>query len=168
MPDLRKWLAGAGIAVVGAIGAKKAVDYLRNRGEEQKVDESQGDREATSAEEVAYAVVEPSSVQGFLDKSFGDAGRYIPNRPPKVFEHQGVKYMVIWAKDNKKNKNQMLAFKYTDAGRDMIASVGYDSNSSDYNLDLTGTPFAVEVNGQKMTSGQGETQGANDVDLVLA
>jgi hypothetical protein len=118
---------------------------------------------------VSYAVVQPSSVQSFLDASFGEPRRYVPIREPKVFDYQGQQYMVIWAKDNKKDKNQMMAFQYTDQGRKMIASVGYTSAKTDYNLSsLSGTPFAVEVNGQKLTSGQGETGGSNDVDFVLA
>lgn len=168
MSNLRNILIGAGIAAVGAIGTKAAVDYFQNRGKEEVVDASQGDAEPASAEEVAYATVEPSSVQGFLDKSFGDAGRYTPTRPPKVFDYQGKQYMVIWARDNKKNKNQMLAFLYTDKGRDMIASVGYTADTTDYDIDLASTPFAVEVNNSKLTSGKGETQGSNEVDFVLA
>jgi hypothetical protein len=168
MSRLRNILLGAGVAAVGAIGTKKAVDYLRNRDKEEVVDESQGDAENIAADEVAYATVEPSSVQDFLDKSFGNPGRYVPTRPPKVFEYQGGQYMVIWAKDNEKGKNQMMAFKYTDAGRKMVASVGYTGNATDYNLNLDGTDFAVEVNGEKLVSGKGETGGANEVDFVLA
>jgi hypothetical protein len=168
MSKLRNLLIGAGIAAVGAIGTKKAVDYFRNRGKEEVVDESQGDAEATAPDEVAYATVESSSVQDFLDKSFGAPGRYVPSRPPKVFEYQGEQYMVIWAKDNQKNKNQMMAFKYTDEGRKMVASVGYTGDATDYNINLDGTSFAVDVNGEKLTSGQGETNGANEVDFVLA
>lgn len=165
---LRNLLVGAGVAAVGAIGTKAAVDYFRNRGKEEVVDESQGDAEPSSPEEVAYATVETSSVQDFLDKSFGKPGRYVPNRPPKIFDYQGQQYMVIWARDNEQNKNQMMAFRYTDAGREMVASVGYTNDKTDYNLSLGGTPFAVEVNGNKMTSGQSETSGTNDVDFVLA
>lgn len=166
MSKLRNWLIGAGIAAVGAIGTKKAIDYLKNRNQEDTVEE---DQEVQSpAEEVAYAVVEPSSVQDFLDKSFGDPGRYIPNRPPKVFEYQGTNYMVIWAEDNQQNKNQMLAFQYTDAGREMIASVGYTADKTDYNLELGSTPFVVEINNKKIKTGQGETDGTSDVDLVLS
>lgn len=168
MSKLRNLLIGTGLAAVGAIGTKVAVDYLRNRGDEDKVDEAEGDKQATSGQEVAYAVVEPSSVQDFLDKSFGKPGRYVPNRSPKVFEYQGESYMVIWARDNEKNKNQMLAFIYNDSGRDMIASVGYTTEATDYNVNLASTPFAVEVNGKKIQSGKGETAGAKDVDLVLA
>ncbi|MDJ0619709.1 MAG: hypothetical protein QNJ63_23710 [Calothrix sp. MO_192.B10] len=165
---LRNLLIGAGVAAVGAIGTKKAVDYFRNRGEEEVVDENQDDAEATSPEEVAYVTVETSSVQDFLDNSFGDPGRYVPNRPPKVFDYQDQQYMVIWAKDNKQDKNQMMAFHYTDGGRKMVASVGYTDDKTDYNLSLDDTPFAVEVNGEKITSGQSETSGASDVDFVLA
>ena len=165
---LRNILLGAGVAAVGAIGTKKAVDYLRNRGKEEVIDESQGDVEDVAADEVAYATVEPGSVQDFLDKSFGNPGRYVPNRPPKVFEYQGEQYMVIWAKDNEKDKNQMMAFKYTDAGRKMVASVGYTGSATDYNVNLDDTDFAVEVNGEKIASGQGETDGADEVDFVLA
>ncbi|NJM24155.1 MAG: hypothetical protein HC836_25895 [Richelia sp. RM2_1_2] len=165
---LRNVLIGAGVAAVGAIGTKKAVDYFRNRGKEEAPPETEPDAEAPAADEVAYAAVEESSVQGFLDSSFGEAGRYVPNRPPKIFEYQGEQYMVIWARDNKQNKNQMLAFKYTDAGRKMVASVGYTNDKTDYNLSLDSTPFAVEVNGSKLQSGKSETAGTNDVDFVLA
>jgi hypothetical protein len=168
MSKLRNILIGAGVAAVGAIGTKKAVDYFRNKGKEDVVDESQGDAENVAADEVAYVTVEPSSVQDFLDKSFGNPGRYVPTRPPKVFEYQGEQYMVIWAKDNEKDKNQMMAFKYTDAGRKMVASVGYTGDATDYNINLGDTDFAVEVNGEKLASGQGETDGASDVDFVLA
>ena len=168
MSKLRNILLGAGVAAVGAIGTKKAVDYLRNRDKEEVVDESQGDAENIAADEVAYATVEPSSVQDFLDKSFGNPGRYVPTRPPKVFEYQDNQYMVIWARDNQKDKNQMMAFKYTDAGRQMVASVGYTEEETDYNLNLDDTDFAVEVNGEKLVSGQGATDGANEVDFVLA
>ena len=168
MSRLRNILLGAGVAAVGAIGTKKAVDYLRNRDKEEVVEESQGDAEAIAPDEVAYATVEPSSVQDFLDRSFGNPGRYVPTRPPKVFEYQDEQYMVIWARDNEKDKNQMMAFKYTDAGRKMVASVGYTEDATDYNLSLDDTDFAVEVNGDKLVSGQGETKGADEVDFVLA
>ena len=168
MSKLRNILLGAGIAAVGAIGTKKAVDYFRNRDKEEVVDEAEGDAEATEPDEVAYATVEPQSVQDFLDKSFGDPGRYVPTRPPKIFDFQGEQYMVIWARDNKKDKNQMLAFKYTDAGRQMVASVGYTGDGTDYNLSLDGTSFAVEVNGEQLVAGQGETDGTDEVDFVLA
>ncbi|EAZ94234.1 hypothetical protein [Crocosphaera chwakensis] len=168
MKNIHKVLAGAGLTALGAIGTKAAVDYLRNRDQEEVVDESQGDQEISAPEEeVAYAVVKPESVQDFLDKSF-EANRYVPNRSPKVFEYKGKSYMVIWARDNKQNKNQMLVFEYTDEGRDMIASVGYTTSKTDYNLQLSDTPFAVEVNGQKLESGKGETQGADNVDFVLS
>ena len=168
MSKLRNILIGAGVAAVGAIGTKKAVDYMRNRDKEEVVEESEGDAEVVAADEVAYAVVEPSSVQDFLDKSFGNPGRYVPTRSPKVFEYQDEQYMVIWAKDNEKDKNQMMAFKYTDAGRQMVASVGYTGDATDYNLKLDDTDFAVEVNGEKLVSGTGNTDGADEVDFVLA
>lgn len=168
MSKLRNILLGAGVAAVGAIGTKKAVDYLRNRDQEDVVEESVGDVETVAADEVAYATVEANSVQDFLDQSFGTPGRYVPTRSPKVFEYQNEQYMVIWAKDNEKNKNQMMAFKYTDAGRKMVASVGYTGEATDYNVSLDGTDFAVEVNGEKLVSGQGETKGAQEVDFVLA
>ncbi|WP_107668817.1 hypothetical protein [Cyanothece sp. BG0011] len=168
MKNIHKILAGAGFTALGAIGTKAAVDYLRNRDQEEVVEESQGDQEISQPqEEVAYAVVKAESVQDFLDKSF-EADRYVPNRPPKVFEYQEKSYMVIWARDNKQNKNQMLVFQYTDQGRDMIASVGYTPSKTDYSLELSNTPFAVEVNGQKLESGKGETQGTDNVDFVLS
>ncbi|NJO46859.1 MAG: hypothetical protein HC835_15225 [Oscillatoriales cyanobacterium RM2_1_1] len=166
---LRNILVGAGIAAVGAIGTKKAVDYFQNRGKEDVPDTAQDDAEATAPDQVSYAVVQDDSVQQFLDASFGSPGRYVPSRAPKVFDYQGEQYMVIWARDNQKDKNQMMAFKYTDAGRKMIASVGYTNQETDYNLsDLDSTPFAIEVNGKKMTSGKGETKGCDEVDFVLA
>lgn len=168
MSKLRNVLVGAGIAAVGAVGTKLAVDYLRNRDKEDAPPEEAGDQEPTSDEEIAYINVEPSSVQEFLDKSFGKPGRYVPNRPPKVFEYKGQQYMVIWARDHDKDKNQMLAFEYTDKGREMIASVGYTPKETDYNLELGSTPFAVEVNGDTIRTGKGETKGTDDVDLVLA
>lgn len=168
MPSLRNILLGAGIATVGAIGTKVAVDYFRNRDKEDAPPENAPDAETTSAEEVSYAVVEDASLQKFLDTSFGDPGRYVPTRPSKVFDYLGKQYMVVWARDNEKNKNQMLAFVYTDKGRDMIASAGYTNQATDYNLELAGTPFAIEVNNKKLTSGKGETEGTDDVDFVLA
>ncbi|MGK7956070.1 MAG: hypothetical protein AB4063_12595 [Crocosphaera sp.] len=168
MSKLRNILIGAGIATVGAIGTKVAVDYFRGREQEEIVDETVGDAEPTSEEEVAYAVVEDSTIQTFLDNSFGDAGRYVPSRPPKVFDYQGFQCMVIWAYDNQKEKNQLLAFKYTDEGRKMIASVGYTGDATDYNLSLDETPFAIEVNGEKITSGQGNTDGTDEVEFVPA
>lgn len=165
---LRNILIGAGVAAAGAVGTKFAVDYLRNRGKEEPVDESQGDSEATSDAEVTYVSVEADSVQGFLDSSFGNPGRYTPNRPPKIFDYQGQQYMVIWAFDNEKQKNQMLAFLYTDEGRKIVASVGYTNDKTDYNVNLSNTPLAVEVNDEQITSGEGETGGASEVDLVPA
>ncbi|MGK7917497.1 MAG: hypothetical protein AB4038_18460 [Prochloraceae cyanobacterium] len=170
MSKLRNFLIGAGIVTVGAIGTKLAVDYFRNREEEEIIDENEDDvnPEELSEEEVAYVTVEPSSVQDFLDRSFGEPARYLPTRPPKVFDYQGQQYMVIWAYDYKKDKNQMLAFLYTDEGRKMIASVGYTADVTDYNINLEDTGFAVEVNEEQITSGQGETDGAEEVDFVLA
>ena len=181
---LRNLLIGAGVAAVGGIGTKLAVDYLRNRDKEEPAEgDLNDDAAAEAAEEVAaarmasyspddpvikYVSVEPGSVQGFLDASFGSAGRYVPTRPPKIFEYQDTQYMVIWAYDNDKEKNQMLAFIYTDAGRKMIASVGYTADATDYNINLEDTPLAVEVNGEQITSGQGGTDGTDEVDLVLA
>lgn len=165
---LRNVLVGAGIATVGAIGTKAAVDYFKNRGEEDAPDEQQGDQQATSAQEVSYAKVEDASLQNFLDVSFGNPGRYVPIRPAKVFDYQGKQYMVVWARDNQKNKNQMLAFLYTPAGRKMVASVGYTTETSDYNIDLDETPFAVEIAGEKFTVGKGEAKGDSEVDFVLA
>ncbi|WP_017717537.1 hypothetical protein [Kamptonema formosum] len=178
--NLRNLLIGAGVAAVGGIGIKLASDYLRNRGQEQQVEgESVTDQPeqqaiqqvpagALSASQVAYVNVEPSSVQGFLDKSFGSPGRYTPTRPPKVFEYQGQQYMVIWARDNQKNKNQMLAFIYKDSGRSMVASVGYTGDASDYNINLESTPLAVEINGKQIKSGKGNAEGTDEVDLVVA
>ncbi|XDE61427.1 hypothetical protein AB3M80_23125 [Arthrospira platensis BEA 1257B] len=169
MSRLRKILAGAGIATVGAIGTKMAVDYFRNRNKEEVVDETEDDveEEELPAEQVSYAVVQDDSLQEFLDAAFGAPGRYVPTRPSKVFSYHGEEYMVVWTYDNDKSKNQMLAFKYTDVGRKMIASVGYTSEKTDYNLTgLDQTEFAIEVNGEKITSGQGETDGTDDVDFV--
>ena len=85
--DLKKLLIGAGVAAVGGIGVKVAADYLRNRGEEEATegdleDEAAAEEaQAAAAEQVAsfsapeeaiqYVNVEPGSVQGFLDNSFG-------------------------------------------------------------------------------------------------
>lgn len=169
MSKLRNILIGAGVAAVGAIGVKKGIDYFRNKGKEEVIPEAEGDAEINDPqEEVAYATVEPSSVQDFLDKSFGNPGRYQPTREPKIFEYQDSQYMVIWAYDNQKEKNQMLAFLYTDEGRKMIASVGYTADATDYNLNMGSTPFAIEVNGEKLQSGEGNTDGTEDVDFVLA
>lgn len=165
--NLAKIAAGvAGVAATG-YGVKKAVDYFKNRDQEEP-DPDKGEEEEVdlSPDEVAYATVEPDSVQGFLDASFGSPGRYVPNRPPKIFEYQDKQYMVIWADDNEKDKKQLLGFQYTDAGRQMVASVGYTGDATDYNLKLDGTNLAVEVNGDQITSGQGETDGTDEVDLV--
>ena len=48
----------------------------------------------------------------------------------------------------------------------MVASVGYTADGTDYNVNLDGTNLAVEVNGEQITSGQGETDGTDEVDLV--
>lgn len=165
---LRNILIGTGVAAIGAIGTKKAVDYFRDRQQKETVPETTEDQEPQSDEELAYAVVEPSSVQDFLDQTFGEPGRYVPNQQPRIFDYQGKQYMVIWADDTKNNKQQLLAFMYTDAGREMVASVGYTPSKTDYNLKLSQTPFAVEVNDQKLTGGAGETQGTKEVDFVLA
>lgn len=172
MSKLRNILVGAGIVTVGAIGVKKAVDYFQSKQEAEAVippanSTPQEDATPTSGEEVAFALVESSSVQDFLDKSFGAAGRYQPNRPPKIFDYQDQQYMVIWAYDNQQSKNQMLVFLYTDKGREMIASVGYTNAVTDYNLKMSDTPFAVLINGSKLQSGQGETNGTSNVDFVL-
>jgi len=177
MSKLRNFLLAAGVTAVGAVGTKMAVDYFQRKKEEEEaveeVDASLSeaddiDPESISSEEVAYVTVDPSSVQDFLDRSFGSPGRYVPTRPPKVFDYQGQQYMVIWAYDNQKEKNQMLAFIYTDEGRKMIGSVGYTADVTDYNINMEETPFAVEVNEEQITSGQGQTDGAEEVDFVLA
>ena len=170
---LRNLMIGAGVAAVGGIGTKLAVDYFKNRGEEEAPPEPE-DEEAeevkpSGAAEVAYAVVEQSSVQDFLDRSFGNPGRYVPNRPPKVFEYQEQQYMVIWADDNDQGKKQMMAFHYGEDGqRHMVASVGYTADKTDYNINLDGMPLAVEIesNGEQISSGQGETEGTEEVDLI--
>lgn len=183
--DLKKLLIGAGVAAVGGVGVKMAADYLRNRGKE---DDPEGDinddaaaeeAQANAAAQVAsfsageaiqYVNIEPDSVQGFLDNSFGAPGRYVPNRDPKVFDYMDTQYMVIWADDTQQGKKQLLAFRYTDEGRQMIASVGYTADSTDYNISLEDTPLAVEVEstGEQITSGQGSTDGTDEVDFVLA
>ncbi len=169
MSKLRNILIGAGIVAVGAVGVKKTVDYFQNKKQQEALPEVPDDAEISNPEEeVAFAVVEPQSVQEFLDKTFGNVGRYKPDRTPKVFEYQDKQYMVIWAYDQEKSKNQMLVFQYTDSGRQMIASVGYTDSVTDYNLKMGNTPFAVEVNGQKLQSGEGETSGTKEVDFVLA
>lgn len=89
---------------------KKAVDYLRNRDKEEVVDEKVGDAESVAVDKVAYVTVEPNEMRDFLDKSFVNLGGYVPTCPPKVFEYQDEQFMVMWTKDNKKDKNQMIAF----------------------------------------------------------
>lgn len=76
--------------------------------------------------------------------------------------------MVIWAYDNQPQKNQMFGLIYTEQGCKMIASVGYTNQKTDYNINLQGTPFVVEVNNQKLTSGKSQRGGTSDVDFVLA
>lgn len=165
--NLAKIAAGVAGAAATGYGVKKAVDYFQNRGQEEANAEVGEEEEVElSSDDVAYATVEPESVQGFLDASFGSPGRYVPTRPPKVFEYQDQQYMVIWSYDNEKDKNQLMGFQYTDAGRQMVASVGYTADATDYNVNLDGTNLAVEVNGEQITSGQGETGGADEVDLV--
>lgn len=93
MSRLRNILLGAGVAAVGAIGTKKAVDYLQNRDKEEVVEESQPDAEDIAPNEVAYATVEQSSVQEFLDRSFGSPGRYVPTRDLKYLN---IKIVSIW------------------------------------------------------------------------
>ena len=181
--NLKKLLIGAGVAAVGGIGVKKAVDYFRNRDQEEPgdVDLEDDAAEETAAAKMAafdapdeelikYVSVEPSSVQSFLDSAFGAPGRYVPNRSPKVFEYQGQQYMTIWADDTEKGKKQMMTFLYTDAGRQMVASVGYTADSTDYNINLDGTGLAEEVEStsEQITSGQGQTDGSEEVDVVPA
>ncbi|MDJ0516037.1 MAG: hypothetical protein QNJ74_07135 [Trichodesmium sp. MO_231.B1] len=167
--NLAKIVAGvAGVAATG-YGVKKAVDYFQNRDQEEPDPETTEDAEVElEADDIAFATVEAESVQPFLDASFGAEGRYVPTRPPKVFEYQEQDYMVIWTYDNEKEKNQLLAFQYTEDGRQMIASVGYTADVTDYNVNLDGTNLAVEIssNGEQITSGQGETDGTDEVDLV--
>ena len=175
MSKLRNVLIGAGIAGIGSIGVKKAIDYFQEKKEEEQtnieptaISEAEDVVISNPQEDVAFALIEKESVQDFLDKSFGDAGRYQPNRQPKIFEYQDEDYMVIWAYDNQKSKNQMLVFLYTDEGRKIIGSVGYTESATDYNLNMADTPFAVEINGSLFESGQGETEGTNDVNFVLS
>ncbi len=167
--NLAKIVAGvAGVAATG-YGVKKAVDYFQNRDQEEHDPEVTEEHEVElEADDIAFAAVEPESVQPFLDASFGAEGRYVPTRPPKVFEYQDQQYMVIWAYDNEKEKNQLLGFQYTEEGRQMVASVGYTADAYDYNVNLDGTNLAVAIssNGEQITSGQGETDGTDEVDLV--
>ena len=167
--NLAKIVAGAAGAAATGYGVKKAVDYFQNRGQEEPDPETTEDAEVElEQDDIAFATMETESVQPFLDASFGAEGRYVPIRPPKVFEYQEQNYMVIWAYDNEKEKNQLLAFKYTEDGRKMLASVGYTADATDYNVNLDGTNLAVEISGsgEQITSGQGETDGTEEVDLV--
>lgn len=168
MVDLGKFLEKTGITPLGKIGKKKADDFLASDINAAEIDAIEAEAIALTAEEVAFASVDPSSVQAFLDTSFGKAGRYIPNREPKIFEHQGKNYMAIWADDTELNKKQLLVFLYTDGGRTMVASVGYTPEITDYDIDLSPTPFSVMVNGKKLKIGKGETAGTDDVNLVLS
>ena len=167
--NLAKIVAGvAGVAATG-YGVKKAVDYFQNRDQEEPDPEATEDAEVElEADDIAFATLEPESVQPFLDNSFGAEGRYVPTRPPKVFEYQEQDYLVIWAYDNEKEKNQLLAFQCTEDSRQMVASVGYTADATDYNINLDGTNLAVEISGsgEQITSGQGETDGTDEVDLV--
>ncbi|MCL2935563.1 MAG: hypothetical protein O4803_14715 [Trichodesmium sp. St15_bin1_1] len=167
--NLAKIVAGVAGAAATGYGVKKAVDYFQNRGQEEPDPETTEDAEVElEQDDIAFATMETESVQPFLDASFGAEGRYVPIRPPKVFEYQEQNYMVIWAYDNEKEKNQLLAFKYTEDGRKMLASVGYTADATDYNVNLDGTNLAVEISGsgEQITSGQGETDGTEEVDLV--
>lgn len=167
--NLAKIVAGVAGAAATGYGVKKAVDYFQNRGQEEPDPETTEDAEVElEQDDIAFATMETESVQPFLDASFGAEGRYVPIRPPKVFEYQEQNYMVIWAYDNEKEKNQLLAFKHTEDGRKMLASVGYTADATDYNVNLDGTNLAVEISGsgEQITSGQGETDGTEEVDLV--
>ena len=158
----------AGVAATG-YGVKKAVDYFKNRDlEESDSDATQDTEVELEEDDIAFANVKTESVQPFLDASFGAEGRYVPTRPPKMFEYKEQHYMVIWAYDNEKEKNQLMAFQCAEDGRKMVASVGYTADATDYNVNLNGTNLAVEIsgNGEQITSGQGETDGTEEVDLV--
>ncbi|MCL2924559.1 MAG: hypothetical protein MGF17_08020 [Trichodesmium sp. MAG_R04] len=167
--NLAKIAAGVAGAAVTGYGVKKAADYFQNRGEEEPNPETNEEAEVElEQDDIAFATMKPESVQSFLDTTFGDQGRYVPTRSSKLFEYKDQDYMVIWAYDNKKQKNQLLAFQYTQEGRKMIASVGYNSGATDYNINLGGTNLAVEISGsgEQITSGQGQTGGTDEVDLV--
>ena len=167
--NLAKIVAGVAGAAATGYGVKKAVDYFQNRGQEEPDPETTEDAEVElEQDDIAFATMETESVQPFLDASFGAEGRYVPIRPPKVFEYQEQNYMVIWAYDNEKEKNQLMAFQYAEDGRHMVASVGYTADATDYNVNLDGTNLAVEISGsgEQITSGQGETDGTEEVDLV--
>jgi hypothetical protein len=168
MVSLGKFLEKTGLSSLGKIGKKKADDFLASKTNTAEIDAIEAEAIALTAEEVAFVSVEPNSVQAFLDKSFGKPGRYVPNREPKIFEHQDQNYMAIWADDTELSKQQLLVFLYTDAGRKMVASVGYTPELTDYDIDLSPTPFSVLVNGQKLKIGKGETTGTDDVNLVLS
>ena len=167
--NLAKIAAGVAGAAATGYGVKKAVDYFQNRGEEESNPETNEEAEVElDQDDIAFAIMKPESVQSFLNNSFGAEGRYVPTRPSKLFEYKDQDYMVIWAYDNQKEKNQLLAFQCTQEGRIMIASVGYTSDTTDYNINLDGTNLAVEFSGsgEQITSGQGQTGGTDEVDLV--
>lgn len=168
MVSLSGFLEKTGLSSLGKIGKKKTDDFLASNRNEAEIDAAEAEAISLTADEVAFTNIEPSSVQDFLDKSFGKPGRYVPNQEPKVFEHQEVHYLAIWADDTELSKKQFLAFLYTDAGRKLVASVGYTAELTDYNIDLSTTPFAILVNGEKLKIGKGEAAGATDVNLVLS
>jgi len=168
MLGLGKILDKTGLKSLGKFGKKKTDDYLKTDKHETPIDASEAEAIALTPEEVAFTEVESASVQNFLDVSFGTPGRYVPNRSPKIFEHQDKSYMAIWADDTKLAKKQLLVFIYEDDQRKMIASVGYTNDVTDYDLKMSATPFAVLVNGTKLTTGKSETTGTSDVALVLA
>ena len=161
-------LEKTGLKSLGKFGKKKTDEYLKTDKHEADIDESEAAAIALTAEEVAFTEVESASVQNFLDVSFGAPGRYVPNRSPKIFEHQDKSYMAIWANDTQLSKKQLLVFIYEDDQRKMIASVGYTNDLTDYDLKMSATPFAVLVNGDKLATGKSETAGTDDVTLVLA
>lgn len=168
MFGLNTILEKTGLKSLGKFGKKKADEYLKADKPEPDIDASEVETIALTAEEVAFTEVESASVQNFLDASFGDAGRYVPNRSPKIFEHQEKSYMAIWCNDTQLDKKQLLVFIYENDQRKMIASVGYTKDETDYDLKMTGTPFAVLINGKKLTTGKNETAGTDNVTLVLA
>ena len=166
--NLAKIAAGVVGAAATGYGVKKAADYFQNRDKEEADSETTEDTEVElEANDIAFVAVELNSVQSFLDTSFSP-GRYTPSRTPKVFEYQEQDYMVIWANDNEKEKNQLLVFQYTEEGRKMIASIGYTSDATYYNINLDGTNLAVKISDEMelITSGQGQTDGTDQVDLV--
>jgi hypothetical protein len=168
MLGLGTFLEKTGLKSLGKFGKKKTNEYLKTDNHNADIDASEAAAIALTVEEVAFTEVESGSVQNFLDVSFGVLGRYVPNRSPKIFEHQGKSYMAIWCNDTQLNKKQFLVFIYEDDQRKMIASVGYTNDLTDYDLKMSATPFAILVNGEKLTTGKSETAGTDDVTLVLA